>query len=322
MARDPSTEDVERFRADFETLTRGEEGRLGVAVSGGADSLALLLLARAAFQDRVEAATVDHGLRPESAAEARFVAATSARLGIAHAILVPDTPIEGNLPSAAREVRYRALERWAVERKLAWIATAHQVDDQAETLLMRLLRGAGLAGLSGIRARSLGLGEIPVVRPLLDWRREALARVVAEAGIEPVDDPTNRDPRYDRARIRRRLAESDWIEPAPLARSAAALAEADEAMHWMVEGLWRGRVERTADGFILEAEGLPAELGRRLVVAILARMEAGPPPRGAEVTRLLARLEEGGIATLAGVRCVGGADGRWRFEPAPPRRSG
>jgi tRNA(Ile)-lysidine synthase len=101
----PDPDDVARFRRDLGALAGGAPGRIGIAVSGGPDSVALLLLAAAAYPGAVAAATVDHGLRPESAAEARLVAALCAARGIAHAILTPDAPIGGSLQAAARAAR-------------------------------------------------------------------------------------------------------------------------------------------------------------------------------------------------------------------------
>ena len=309
---EPDPDLVARFRRDVEALAPAP-GLLGIAVSGGPDSLALLLLAASAYPGRVKAATVDHGLRPESADEAALVADLCAHLGIGHAILAPAAPIEGNVQSAARTVRYALLESWRVERGLDHLLTAHHLDDQAETVLMRLNRGAGVAGLSGVRAVN---GR--VLRPLLGWRRHELARIVADAGIEAVDDPSNADPRYDRTRIREALAASGWIDPGPVARSAAALAEAEEALAWSVERLWRERVKQEAGLYLLDPTDIPAELLRRLTLRILSALEAAPMPRGDEVTRLLAALSIGATATLGGIKCGGGAS--WRFGPAPPRR--
>jgi len=305
-------EQVARFRADLEALTGGAPERLGLAVSGGPDSLALLLLANAACPGRVHAATVDHGLRPESAAEAAFVASICGGRGIPHATLHGGMTETSSIQAAARARRYALLAQWTGEIGAPFLATAHHLDDQAETLVMRLARGSGLSGLSGIRAVSGA-----VVRPLLGWRRQELAAVVREAGVDPVADPSNADDRFDRVRVRRRLAETDWLDPAPLARSAGALAEANEAMEWMVERLWRERVDAAPDGFRLDPCGLPVELQRRLVLAVLAAMGRGAP-RGEAVTHLLGTLGTGGTATLAGVKCLGGAS--WRFTPAPPRR--
>jgi tRNA(Ile)-lysidine synthase len=277
--------------------------------------VALLLLAAAAFPGSVAAATVDHGLRAASAAEAAFVAGLCAERGIPHATLKPDAPIGGSLQAAAREARYALLERWRLREGLDWLLTAHHLDDQAETVLMRLNRGAGVAGLSGVRAIN---GR--VLRPLLGWRRAELAAIVAAAGITPVDDPSNEDPRFDRARLRQTLAASEWLDPGPVARSAAALAEAEDALGWMTDRLFETRVREEAGAWLLDPSDLPPELRRRLLLAILARLNAPAPPRGDEVTRLLTALDIGATATLAGVKCRGGAI--WRFEPAAPRRSG
>ncbi|MEA3046876.1 MAG: tRNA(Ile)-lysidine synthase, partial [Sphingomonadales bacterium] len=282
-----------RFRVDLEALTGPAPARIGVAVSGGPDSLALLLLAHGAYPGAVHAATVDHGLRPEAAAEAAFVASICTGLGVPHATLEAGMNDTANLQAAARQRRYALLGAWARKTGLTCLATAHHLDDQAETLVMRLLRGAGLAGLAGIRA--VHAGAVPVVRPLLGWRRGELAALVAAAGIAAVADPSNRDERFDRVRVRRRLAETAWIEPEPLARSAAALAQAEAALAWAADRLWRER----ADGFILDPAGLPEEIRRRLVIRMLAAL-GGAAPRGEAIARLLATLERGGTATLAG----------------------
>ena len=267
---------------------------------------------------RIRAATVDHGLRPESAAEAASVAGVCASLGVPHAILAADEPIAGNVQSAARALRYRLLAGWAEGEAIAWLLTAHHEDDQAETLLMRLQRGAGLSGLCGIRAATRIAGAA-IARPLLGWPRAELARIVADAGIEPVDDPSNRDEGYDRARLRRRIAAAGWIDAAAFARSAGALAEADAALEWAVERLIEERLEGASGGLTFDPGGVPAELRRRALLRVLLMLAPADPPRGQAVQRLLARLDEGGTATLAGVKCTGGPV--WRFTPAPPRRA-
>src|ERR1700712_1015430 len=155
-------EQAARFRADLEALTGGTPERLGLAVSGGPDSLALLLLAHAAYPGQVHAATVDHGLRPEGAAEAAFVAGICGALDIRHATLRAEMRETSNIQAAARARRYALLKAWIGEIGALFLATAHHLDDQAETLVMRLSRGSGLSGLSGIRAVNP-----PLVRPLL-----------------------------------------------------------------------------------------------------------------------------------------------------------
>jgi tRNA(Ile)-lysidine synthase len=310
---------VARFRRDLDALTADASPvRLGLAVSGGPDSLALLLLANAAFPDCVEAATVDHGLRAESRDEALYVGEICAGLSCPHAILpvaVPDGA--AGLQAEARRVRYEALADWAAERGIAALATAHHADDQAETLLMRLQRGSGIAGLSGIRAVRHE-GDLAILRPLLGWTKAELTQIVRQSGIEPVDDPSNRDPRFDRARLRGRLADMPWLEALALARSAAALAEAEAALEWTSDRLWDERVLADGNRLSLDPAGVPPELKRRLLIRIL-REFGGPTPRGEDLSRLVDRLETGATATLAGVKCGGG--NRWRFEREPPRAS-
>jgi tRNA(Ile)-lysidine synthase len=315
---------VDRFAGDLALLCGAETGPLGIAVSGGPDSLALLLLAEAAVPGRVRAATVDHGLRPESAGEAAFVASLCAERRIPHATLPVEVSRSGKgLQAAAREARYAALGGWMHRDGIGTLLTAHHADDQAETLLMRLNRGTGLGGLAGIRAASpfpQGGEKARLCRPLLGWRREELGRLVRDCGLTPVDDPANADEAYDRVRIRRRLAEAPWLDPAALARSAAALAEAEEALDAVAAGLFAERAKTDGEALHLDPEGLPRELLRRLVLRAVGAIVDGDPPRGEQVTALIADLQSGAIVTLAGVKCSGGKT--WRFEPAPPRRTG
>lgn len=310
-----------RFAADLDALV-APDARVGVAVSGGPDSLALLLLAAAARPGKLEAATVDHRLRDGSAGEAAEVAELCDRLGVPHATL----PLEwheapqANLQARAREARYAALAGWAAQRGLAALATAHHLDDQAETLLMRLARGAGLAGLAGIRRlRPIdagGGGSILLVRPLLDWRRDELHAIVAAAGLQPAEDPANRNPRHDRTRARALLAAIDWPEPARLAASAANLADAVEALQFAAGRLGEERQRADGDALLIDADGLPRELKRRLLLIALQRL-GEPAPRGPELMRAIAALEQGGTATLGKLKLEGGR--LWRLSPAPPR---
>ncbi|MFM6853716.1 MAG: tRNA lysidine(34) synthetase TilS, partial [Sphingopyxis sp.] len=164
------------------------QDRFGIAVSGGPDSLALLLLAAQAFPHRTWAATVDHQLRADSAGEAAMVAQLCADRAIPHAILHPDQPITGSIQAQARAARYAALERWRQENGIGWLLTAHHADDQLETIIMRLNRASGVNGMSAIRARN-GV----ILRPLLAVRRQSLAAFLAVNQVVAVDDPSNRN---------------------------------------------------------------------------------------------------------------------------------
>ncbi len=290
-----------------------------MAVSGGPDSLGLLLLATAARPGLVEAATVDHALRPESSTEAKMVADACKRIGVPHATLTLSwpRPPKSNLQAKAREARYERLGEWALGRGIADIATAHHMDDHAETLLMRLARGAGVGGLGAIRRRRPLIEGVRLVRPLLGWRKAELAALVAGAGIKPVDDPSNRDPRHDRVRMREWLKGADWADPERLAASAAWLSEADEALEWALRPLAAQRIVREGAGLAVDPSAIPRELQRRLLLAAFAEMGA-PRPRGPELARALDTLRKGGTTTLAGLKLEGGTT--WRLSPARPRR--
>lgn len=313
-----------RFERDLDALI-APEARLGIAVSGGPDSLALLLLAAAARPGEVEAATIDHGLRDGSRAEAEMVADVCAGLAVPHAILTaawadkPTTAIQ----ERAREERYRLLARWASDRQLDAIATAHQLDDQAETLLMRLARGAGVRGLAAIRPAATVPGSgMPLLRPLLGWRRAELERIVASAGLHPARDPSNEDEQFERVRVRRALARSDWLDPESLAASAANLRDADAALDWAADQEWARAVTESGADFLYNPTDAPAEIRRRIVTRAVSRLAtegAGADLRGRELDRIIEMLDSGGKATVRGVRCTGEAE--WRFAKAPPRRS-
>lgn len=294
-----------------------EGGRLGLAVSGGTDSLALLLLCQAAVPGRFEVATVDHGLRAESAAECAMVADLCKARGVICNVLA--TALQpGNIQAEARAARYAVLSDWAEARGLSAIATAHHADDQAETLLMRLNRGSGVAGLAGVRERGMVPGgTVALIRPLLRFRRAELAALLQRAGIAPVNDPSNADDRFDRVRIRKALAAADWLDPAALAASAAHLADADEALDWAARREWAARVE-IADGTLRYRPQAPRAVVLRVVERALAHF--GGTPRGQAVAGLVARLEAGEGGNVAGVLARADGDG-WLFTAEPRRRT-
>lgn len=310
---------VSRFDRDLARLPvpLSGEDEIAVGVSGGPDSLALLLLAAAARPGRIVAVTVDHGLRPASADEACFVAGVCGALNVPHhtlRIVVPDDP--AGLQAAARAARYAAIAEWCRERGASAVAAGHHLDDQAETVLMRIERGAGVAGLAGIRAvRTLG-GNVTLIRPLLGWRRIELAAIVRTAGLRAVDDPSNHDRRFDRADVRARLA-GGWPDPVRLAAIAHHAAEAEIALSFASDRLFAERYDDPAQ--TLTVCDLPRELRRRLLLKAFARLAPDAIVRGPEVDRLLDRLAENRVSTLAGLRIEPGNP--WRLGLAPPHRS-
>lgn len=311
-------------------------GALGLAVSGGPDSVAMLLLAHAAPDGAIAVASVNHGLRAEAASEVALVERICAELGVDFtAIDVEIAP--GNLQARARDARYEALGEWAAEKGLGAVATAHHADDQAETLLMRLNRGSGVAGLAGVRAATTMPGrEIALLRPLLNWRKSELQQVCANAGILPAADPSNQDEQFDRARMRAALAENDWLDPQALAASAQHLSEAWRAIEWYAQDDWETQVFREESG-----EGPQfkyyANVPRAIAIETITRIiaELGGTATRSEAGRAFDRLWQFENASLCGVLITPGTERIdklgvempsiemrvWRFAPEPPRRA-
>ena len=293
------------------------EAKLGLAVSGGPDSLALLLLAHRALPGRIAAATVDHGLRAENAGEAAMVGEVCASLGVAHAEL-PVTVGAGNVQAEARAARYAALAHWAATDGLSALSTAHHADDQAETLLLRLNRGSGVAGLAGVRARGLvPETSLLLLRPLLSFRRAELAGVVAEAGLYAAQDPSNEDDRFDRARLRKAIAGADWLDVPALAASAAHLADADAALDWAAQREWAECVKAAPMGLIYRPRA-PRAIALR-VIARIVRELGGEEPRGSAVARLFDQLLARQTSSIGDLVARATPEG-WSFTKAPPRR--
>lgn len=322
--------------------------RIGLAVSGGPDSMAMLALAAGAFPGRVVAATVDHGLRPESQDEAAMVAAWCAEAGVTHVTLAVTEPRDprDNLHDWARSQRYRLLQRWAVRAGAHLLATAHHADDQAETFLMRAARGSGVAGLAGIRACQrlevmFPVGEpvavfdvyhLDLVRPLLGWRVAELREVALALSMPFIDDPSNIDDRFDRTAYRSLLAREPLLDPLHLSKSAAHAAEADAALRAMESWLWKTRkvvptgVEHPDDQSWFDISDLPREMKRRLARSAIdwvRDINGITRPDFSDATNiepLLDALEVGKAATQAGI-LVTPKRQIWRFSEAPPRRS-
>lgn len=275
------------------------------------------MLAHTALPGQIAAATVDHGLRAASADEAEMVARVCAALGVPHVVLSV-TVDPGNLQAEARAARYAALGEWLERAELDALATAHHADDQAETLLARLNRGSGVAGLAGVRARGAvpGTGRT-LLRPLLGWRRAELADVVKAAGLEPAQDPSNHDPRFDRVRLRQALAGADWIDVPALTASAAHLADADVALDWAAQREWAECVTREGLGLTYRPQA-PRAVALRVLARIVAELD-GEPPRGSQIARLFDALlarQPMSIGTLVARAMPDG----WQFTKAPQRR--
>lgn len=310
-----------RFAVTWQALA--PQGKVGLAVSGGPDSLALLLLCQEVAPRNFHVVTVDHGLRPQSAAEATMVARVCADRNIPHRTLTLSLASGSAVQERARHARYAAMASWARDRGLVALVTAHHADDQAETMVMRLNRGAGLRGLAGMRPVAGVPGSLtpplPLLRPLLTWRRHDLVCIVENAGLIAADDPSNRDVRYERVRIREAMTSTDAFNINAFSASAAHLAAADDALEWTVDQLWAG-IAPDGEGFTWNAApDVPCALVLRLLERVLAALGA-QPPRGSDLVRWHDTLVAGGVATLGGIK--GDArGGPWRFTRAPDRRT-
>lgn len=312
-----------------------------LAVSGGPDSTALMLLAarwRAHLRRGPDllAVTVDHGLRPEATAEAAAVGRLARKLDIAHRTLAwrGAKPATG-LQQAAREARYRLLAEAAAQAGARHILTGHTLDDQAETVLFRLARGSGLSGLGAMtRTAPLPVGGhdgLTLVRPLLEIAKARLIATCEAAGTGFVADASNADPRFTRARLRALLPAlaEEGLDARRLAQLATRLRRADAALEATAAaaaasvslGPWpeTGPIRLDAHDFAR----LPAEIRLRLLRrAVEARAQEGAVELG-KLEALLAALNgamEGGELrrTLAGV-LVTLADDQIVMEAAPPR---
>lgn len=303
-----------------------------LAVSGGPDSSALMHAA-AALGASARVATVDHGLRPESGAEADAVGRAARGLGLPHAILAwaGPKPVAG-LQAAARAARYGLLAAHAAEIGAGLVLTGHTRDDQAETVLIRLAAGSGPAGLAGMRAtRALAPG-IALGRPFLGVPKATLVAWCAGRGIAAARDPGNTNPRFARARLRAAgpILEREGLSPARLARLAERAARDDDALRWAAAQALDALL-RPGDGGLLRLDGaalaaLPEAVALRCLDLALTR--AGAAPRRLErlealvLGQLLPALDRRAALRrpLAGVLVAADAAGTVTLGPAPPRR--
>jgi tRNA(Ile)-lysidine synthase len=311
-----------------------------LAVSGGPDSIALMWLAARWRRTltrgpRLIAVTIDHGLRPEAAREARDVKRFARQLDLPHRTLrwrgaKPKTGV----PAAARAARYRLLAEAARASGATHILIAHTRDDQAETLLMRMLRGSGIAGLSAMARQSEREG-VWLARPLLDIPKSQLVATLNKAKIPFADDPTNRDTSYTRPRLRALMPKlaQEGGDVRNLVRLAARLARANAALEVLVDGAerylaLRDRNDAARFGFDASAfADLSEEIRLRLLMRAIDRTGHEGPAELGKAEALLAALDraiaagEGRLKqTLAGA-VISLAGGRIHVEPAPPRRA-
>lgn len=313
-----------------------------IAVSGGADSMALMaLLARwqagkATGHTRLAALTIDHGLRPESVAEAALVADVARRLGVVHVTL----PWQGEKPrtglqNAARKARYQLLTEHAKAQDFSHLITAHHADDQAETVVMRLAAGSGIAGLAAMRHSVLRQGIVHL-RPLLDITKSRLIATCAALDIPFVTDPSNTDPRYGRTRIRGLMARlaTEGLTTARLTRLAARAADAEEALSAATMALMQGSDITTTGGITrinwLTIMGQPRAIRLRLLTSLLqeSHTQKHEPFRLERLEALLEAIDGAAHQGLRLRRSIGDRivtlqpAGILTITAAPPRQRG
>ena len=279
---------------------------LGVAVSGGSDSLALLYLMHDWSGSALHVVTVDHGLRPEAATEAAQVADFCAALSVTHTTLRWDGwDGQGNLSDRARRARYGLMADWAAGQGIHDIALGHTADDQAETLLMRLARASGIDGLAAMAPRREVHGVI-WHRPMLDLSRVDLRGDLTRRGVRWIDDPTNTDATYRRVRARHALAELAplGVTIDGLARSAHHLREARETLAHYAACEAETAVQFQSGDILLDGAQMAAmrpDIARRILIGALHWI-AGPGygARGREMDRALEAIRTGDKTTLFG----------------------
>ena len=356
-----SAQDAKRLFADWKAAPA-----IVLAVSGGPDSMALMWLAARwrstlARGPRIIAVTVDHGLRAEAAAEARDVKRLARTLDLTHRTMrwTGEKPKTG-LPAAARTARYRLLAQAARASGATHILTAHTRDDQAETVLMRLLRGSGIGGLAAM-ARESERDGVLLARPFLHVSKSQLVATLKKAKIGFADDPTNRDTSFTRPRLREIMPvlAAEGGDARNLARLASRLARANQAVEILVDGAERYLALRdreapragfdanafasafdasTFDAKAFDASSfdakafaaMPEEIRLRLLKRAIDRFGHEGPAELGKVEALLAALDQAGakkgkerrprLKQTLAGALVSLTNGRIRVEPAPPRR--
>ena len=320
--------------ADIDALFASLEGydRLGLAVSGGPDSLALMLLAARWGRGRnirLFVYTVDHALRPEAAQEAAMVVREAAAVGLSARVLrwEGEKPSSG-IQAAARAARYRLMADAMASDGVEALLTAHHLGDQAETVLMRLAHGSGIDGLRGMDRVSFVEG-CRVVRPLLGVRPEVLREVVAHAGLVPASDPSNDDTTYERVRWRLMLPalEAQGITLERLGTFARRMDEASALIRSEAEANYPRIVEPHSATLVRLDAGRLAALNPAVASALLGTVlglvaeDRRPPPLGAleALTRRLQLRQPIKGQTLHG--CIVSSDGdSILVGKEPPRR--
>lgn len=335
MSDAPASLDERLARALAPLLDRATSSIL-LAVSGGPDSTALMHAALSAG-GRVQVATVDHGLRAGSAAEAEGVGRLAAELGLVHTILTWEAPRrDSGIQAAARDARYKLLADHAARIGAGLVLTAHTLDDQAETVLMRLIAGSSPSGLAGMRGERPLAPGIRLVRPFLDIPKADLVAYCERNGLPFLRDPSNADERFARARLRRLLPvlAEEGLTAARIGRLAARAGRDDAALEQRARTVLSEVAASSEGGLRLDGHRLRREPEAIVLRVLDAALDGIAPDHEPPVPKRLERIEtlvleallpalaEGRALrrTLRGVLIETDRKGAIRVAAAPPRR--
>lgn len=323
----PATQLAKSFLSHVNDNAVGEAApHIALAVSGGGDSMGLLALAAKCVamysnSPQFTVLSVNHGLRPEAADEIANVATACAEVGIAHHVLTADHALsDSDVQQQARRLRYRLMAEFCATHQVDALVTAHHMQDQAETVLMRLARGSGVTGLGGMARKQVlqtEAGAVQILRPLLSYRPETLHKLAIEAGFTLAQDPSNDDTRFERVRWRQHLPH---LAACGLTIDAlVGLADDMRAIRHAMDGrllAWLAETATWHDYGVLRLNrgaylALPIDMRGRLMSAFVSYIGglAYPPKRSALAPFAAAPCEaESGAATLGGTQL------RWRSK--------
>ena len=271
------------------------QGHFALAVSGGADSLALLLLVHRVLKEKKNVKftvlTVNHGLRSESDNEAQYVAHIAQELGFACAVLTWCGPKpKSGIQAAARQARYDLMTQWCRQYQANALIVAHHLEDQVETFILRLMRGSGLDGLAAMQSVSVK-NDIYVIRPFLDVPRDYLHEFLKDTSLNPIHDPSNRDEKYTRIRVRKILdiLHQEGLHKEKIATTILRLKSAKEAltdltyqrMNQMITQNHLGEIYIDREKFVT----LPEDIGLRCLRLIFSS-DTSYPPRASKLLSL------------------------------------
>ncbi|MEJ8563068.1 tRNA lysidine(34) synthetase TilS [Yoonia sp. GPGPB17] len=294
------------FQRALHDASFSHQDTLGLAVSGGGDSIALMhLAAQVRDPHKLRAITVNHGLRPEAREEIALVSVQAGQLGIPHTVVDWEWDGTGNLQAAARDGRWAALRAWALAHNLREVWLGHTEDDQVETVLMRLARGSGIDGLRAMYPHSTRDG-LHILRPLLGCARADLRAWLADNKIGWCDDPSNEDPRFDRVRARQMFSQLEalGLTRKRLLQTIDHMQAAHISLQTAAQAFAKRHVRQDAGDLLFAPEALDlekADAPRRVMAAGFAWVgNRTYRPRFEQLQATVEQARQGATVTLGG----------------------